>query len=194
MERRIYTRQSPTIIPKIMQLATMACKAATGRCRQWKMRNKSNPATEIGQQETSHQPSQSSKCQAGNANTTLYVGLWNKVRSKLLPNITEHLQTFLYTTQPIMRIVLKARNGQLYSTIWSPFGKRHTFRELGTTTFNAGPLCSLEQSGSHLLGGCRHRDMVKSYIEGHNESGRRILKATTDTRGSDVIMADINTP
>ena len=31
------------------------------------------------------------ECQAGDANTTLYVDLWNQVHSKLLPNITDYL-------------------------------------------------------------------------------------------------------
>ena len=56
-----------------------------------------------------------SKCQAGNANTTLYVDLWNEVESKLLPNITEYLGTSPHTIQSILRNVLKARYGQLWN-------------------------------------------------------------------------------
>ena len=37
--------------------------------------------------------------QAGDANTTLCVDLWNRVKSKLLPNITEYLWTSPHTTQ-----------------------------------------------------------------------------------------------
>ena len=54
-------------------------------------------------------------CQAGNANTTLYVDLWNQVESKLLPNITEYLWTSPHTTQSTQRNVLKARYGQLWN-------------------------------------------------------------------------------
>ena len=65
-------------------------------------------------------------------------------------------------------------------------------RGLRTATSNACPLCSLEDSGSHLLGGCRHRDMVKSYIARHNEAGRLILKAITKgTSGNNVFIADL---
>ena len=39
------------------------------------------------------------KRQAGNANITLYMDLWNQVKSKLLPNITEYLWTSPHTTQ-----------------------------------------------------------------------------------------------
>ena len=39
------------------------------------------------------------KCQAGNANTNLYVDLWNQVHSKLLPNITEYIWTSPHTTR-----------------------------------------------------------------------------------------------
>ena len=61
-----------------------------------------------------------------------------------------------------------------------------------TITSNAHPLCFLEDSGSHLLGRCRHRDMVKSYIARHNKAGRLILKAITEgTSGNDVFSADL---
>ena len=55
-------------------------------------------------------------------------------------------------------------------------------------------LRSLEDSRSHLLGGCRHRDIVKSYIGRHIEGGRLIFKAITESRsGSDVFIADLGT-
>ena len=115
----------------------------------------------------------SSQCQAGNANTTLYVDLWNQVESKLLPNITEYLWTSPHTTQSLLRNVLKARYGQLWNMNMAYVRKMPYMRGLRTATSNACPLCSLlEDSGSHLLGGCRHRDMVKSYIARHNEAGR----------------------
>ena len=61
---------------------------------------------------------------------------------------------------------------------------------LRTATSNACPLCS----GSHLLGGCRQRDMVKSYIARHNEAGRLILKTITKgTSGNNVFIADLGT-
>ena len=56
------------------------------------------------------------------------------------------------------------------------------------------PLCSLENSSSHLLGGCRHWGMAKSYIECHNEAGRLILKAVTKySEGQSVFIADLRT-
>ena len=54
------------------------------------------------------------RCQAGNANTTLLVDLWDQVESKLLPSISEYLWTSPHTTQSILRNVLKARYGQLW--------------------------------------------------------------------------------
>ena len=47
---------------------------------------------------------------------------------------------------------------------------------LWTATINTCPLCFLVDSGSHLLRGCRHRDIIKSYIECHNEAGILITK------------------
>ena len=119
------------------------------------------------------------KCQAGNANTTLYVDLWNQAESKLLPNITEYLWTSPHTTQSILRNVLKARYGRLRNMNMAYVQTMPYIRGLRTATSNACPLCSLEDSGSHLRGGCRHQDMVKSYIARHNEAGRLILKAIT---------------
>ena len=63
------------------------------------------------------------KRQAGNANTTLYVDLWNQVESKLLPNIAEYLWTSLHTTQSILRNVLKAHYGQLWNMNMAYFQK-----------------------------------------------------------------------
>ena len=63
-----------------------------------------------------------------------------------------------------------------------------------TATCNACPLWSLEDSGIHFLGACRHRDMVKSYIARHNETGRLILEAITKgTSGNRVSIADLGT-
>ena len=131
------------------------------------------------------------KYQAGNANITLYVDLWNQVESKRLRNITEYLWTSPHTTQSILRNVLKARYGQLWNMNISYVRKMPYIRGLRTATSNGCPLCSLEDSGSHLLGGCRHQDMVKSYIARRNEAGRLILKAITKgTSGNNVFIAD----
>ena len=67
-------------------------------------------------------------------------------------------------------------------------------RGLRTATSNQCPLCSLEDSGSHLRGGCRHGDMVESYVARHNEAGRLILKAITKgTSGNKVFIAGLGT-
>ena len=67
-------------------------------------------------------------------------------------------------------------------------------RVLRNATSKACPLCSLEISSRHLLGGCRHRNMAKSYIERHNEAGRLILKAVTKySEGHSVFIADLRT-
>ena len=134
-----------------------------------------------------------SKCQAGNANTTLYVDLWNEVESKLIPNITEYLRTSPHTIQSILRNVPKARYGQLWNMNMAYVRKMPYVRELRTATSNASPLCSLEDLGSPF-GGCRHQDIVKSYIARHNEAGRLILKAITKgTSGNNVFIADLGT-
>ena len=67
-------------------------------------------------------------------------------------------------------------------------------RGLRTATYNACLLCSLEDSGIHLLGGCRHLDMVNSYLARHNEASRLILKAfTKGISGKNVFVADLGT-
>ena len=117
-----------------------------------------------------------------------------KVESKQLPNITKFLCTSPHTTQSILRNVLKARYGQLWNMSMAYVRKMPSGRGLRTATSNACPLCSLEDSGSHLLAGCRHRDMVKSHIARHNEAGRLILKAITKgTSGNNLFIADLGT-
>ena len=64
---------------------------------------------------------------------------------------------------------------------------------LRVATSNACPLCCLTDSGSHILGGCRHKDMVKSYIERHNEAGRLILKVIVIGTKSNTFIADLGT-
>ena len=60
-----------------------------------------------------------------------------------------------------------------------------------TATSNVCPLCSLKDSGSNLLGVCRHQDMVNSYIEQHNEAGRSVHTAIT--KGINVFIAGLDT-
>ena len=69
---------------------------------------------------------------------------------------------------------MSTRYGQLWNMDMAYVQTMPYIRGLGTATCR---LCSLEDSSSHLLGGCRHQDMVKSYIERHNEAGRLILQA-----------------
>ena len=138
------------------------------------------------------------KSQAGNADTTSYVDLWNQVESKLLPTITEYLCVVCGNVQSILRNVLKALYGQLWNMNvhinMAYVQKMPCIQGLRTATSNARPLCSLEVSGSHLLGGCRHRDMVKSYVTRHNEAGRLILEAMTKgTSGNNGFIADLGT-
>ena len=81
-----------------------------------KMSNHGNDVTEkwqAGDLTTALKKAFRPKRQAGNASITLYVDQWNKVESKLLPNITEYLWTSPHTTQLILRNVLKAHYGQL---------------------------------------------------------------------------------
>ena len=107
------------------------------------------------------------KCQAGNAsnaNATLYVDLGTQVEIILLPNITDYLWTPLHSTQSILCNVLKARYGQLWNMNMTYDRQIPYIRGLRTATSNECPLCLLEDSGSHLLGGCRHRDMVTATL------------------------------
>ena len=80
------------------------------------------------------------------------------------------------TAQSILRNVLRARCGQLWNLNMADGQKIPHIRGLWTATFNACPLCFLVDSGSHLLGGCRRRDIIKSYIKRHHEAGILITK------------------
>ena len=108
------------------------------------------------------------KCQAGNANKTLHVKLWEQVQAKLLPHTAQHIWTSSAVTHSMLRNVLKARFGQLWNMNMAYVRKVPYMKGLRVATSNACPLCCLTDSGSYILGGCRHKDMVKSFIERHN--------------------------
>ena len=55
------------------------------------------------------------ECQAGNANKTLYVELWEQVQAKLLPHTAQHIWTSSAVTHRMLLNVLKAQFGQLWN-------------------------------------------------------------------------------
>ena len=136
----------------------------------------------------------SPSCQSGNTNDTLYVDLWKQIEHKVLPNSLEHPWTSRIVTASILRNTLKARYGQLWNMNMAFVRKMPYMKHLCVARSNACPLCSFEDSGSHILGGCRHKDMTKAYIERHNEAGRLIFKAIRDgTMGNNTFIADLGT-
>ena len=136
----------------------------------------------------------SPSCQSGNTNDTLYVDLWKQIEHKVLPNSLEHPWTSRIVTASILRNTLKARYGQLWNMNMAFVRKMPYMKHLCVARSNACPLCSFEDSGSHILGGCRHKDMTKAYIERHNEAGRLIFKAIRDgTMGNNMFIADLGT-
>ena len=136
----------------------------------------------------------SPSCQSGNTNDTLYVDLWKEIEHKVLPSSLEHPWTSRSVTASILRNTLKARYGQLWNMNMAFVRKMPYMKHLCVARSNACPLCSFEDSGSHILGGCRHRDMTKAYIERHNEAGRLIFKAIRNgTMGNNTFIADLGT-
>ena len=95
-------------------------------------------------------------------------------------------------TQSTLCNVLEARDSQWWNIDMAYVCKMPpNFRGLRTATSNACALSALGDSSRHLLGGCRHRDMVKSYIEHHDEAGKLILEAITmGTIGNNVFITD----
>ena len=83
--------------------------------------------------------------------------------------------TSLNTCKIPTRFFLNALWCQQWNTSVAYVQKMPYTRGLGTATSNAFPLCSLEDSGSHSLGGCRRQGMVKSCIQRDNEAGRLML-------------------
>ena len=136
----------------------------------------------------------SPSCQSGNTNDTLYVDLWKEIEHKVLPSSLEHPWTSRSVTASILRNTLKAGYGQLWYMNMAFVRKMPYMRHLCVARSNACPLCSFEDSGSHILGGCRHKDMTKAYIERHNEAGRLIFKAIRNgTMGNNTFIADLGT-
>ena len=94
----------------------------------------------------------------------------------------------------MLRNILKARYGQLWNMHMAFVRKMPYMKHLGIARSSACPLCHCEDSGSHILGGCRHRDMTKSYIDRHNKAGRLIFKAIMNgTKGNNTFIADLGT-
>ena len=93
--------------------------------------------------------------------------------------------------QSILNNDLKASHGQLWNTSMPYVRKMPGLR---TITSNACSLYYLEDYGSHLLGGCKHRDMIKSYTERHNDAGRLINSPITmGTSGNNIFIANLST-
>ena len=121
-----------------------------------------------GWQGSSHQPSR--KPSAQNARqamqklpcTWIY---WAKLKANYFPtslNIcgppsTQHSQSYAMSWKPAM-----ASYG---IWIWLKSERCHTSVGWGLLPPMHAHSAPLEVSGSHRLGGCRHRDMVKSYID-----------------------------
>ena len=148
-----------------------------------------------GWQGTSHQPSRKPSGQNAKQPTQTVPCTWIcGINLKANYNNTEYPWISLHTTQSILRNILKPRYGQLWNMNMAYVRKMPYIKGLRTATSKACPLCSLEDSGSHLLGGCRHRDMVRSYITRHTEAGRSILKEITKgTSRNNEFIADLGT-
>ena len=80
------------------------------------------------------------KCQAGNANKTLYVKLWEQVQAKLLPHTAQHIWTSSAVTHSMLRNVLKAQFGQLWNMNMAYARKMPYMKGLRVATSNACPL------------------------------------------------------
>ena len=116
------------------------------------------------------------------------------VQAKLLPHTAQHIWTSSSVTHSMLHNVLKAQFIQLWNMNFAYVRKMPYMNGLRVATPNACPLCCLTDSGNHILGGCRHKDMVKSYIERHNEAGHLILKAIAKgTKGNNTFVADLGT-
>ena len=152
-----------------------------------------------GWQGTSRRPSRKPSVQNAKQAMQTLPCMWiygTKLRANYFPT---SLNTYGHPrTQHNQSCAMSWKPGQLWNMNMAYVRKMPYIKGLRTATSNACPLCSLEDSGSHLLGGCRHRDMVKSHIARHKEAGRLILKAITKgTSGNNIVInvfiADLGT-
>ena len=97
-------------------------------------------------------------------------------------------------SEEYFKVNLKARYSQLWNMNMVLVRKMPYMKHFIVARSNVCALCSFEDSGSHILGGCRHENMTKAYIERHNEAGRLSLKAIINgTMGENTIVADLGT-
>ena len=123
-----------------------------------------------------------------NQDTTM-VRAWRKVEDEIVQDIScgfweeEHK-----VNDATLRNVLKCR----FSQVWH-MGKAHMFKMPyfaggPVATSNACPLCGQPDSGSHMLGGCSHREMKKLTIFRHDEAHRLMLNGINKGKMGSFIM------
>ena len=54
------------------------------------------------------------------------------------------------------------------------------------------PLCQGDDSGGHILGGCKHKDMTKQFIARHDKAMRAVIQSFTKGKhGSYYLIANV---
>lgn len=94
----------------------------------------------------------------------------------------------------MLRNVLKARYGQIWNENMAFIRKMPYTMNGGIARDGLCPLCRQPDSCAHIFGGCRHPEMVKAYIAGHNEAGKMILEAIKNGPiGNNFMISDVET-
>ena len=123
----------------------------------------------------------------GQTNTdSVYYNVWTELSPDLHP-VSHSFLTKPVVTDPVSRSALRLRTGTLYN---NKLAARYNSDTSHTPA--SCPLCHGPDSGSHIAGGCRHRNIKKLVIARHNAVGLLVARSVQKGAiGNDLLVADL---
>ena len=123
-----------------------------------------------------------------------YVQYWRNVQEHVLADISNGYWDETTITDPAKRNTNKYKWGQLWHMGKAWLYKAPYMKGQAIASNCKCPLCGLQDSGGHILGGCTHPGNKKLIIYRHDEAHRVIINAfNKGNQGSHLLIADVGT-
>ena len=117
-----------------------------------------------------------------NQNSTFYQA-WRSVQPYRDSRHSDAFRDMTNITESMKVTIDKCRTGTL--------GNNKRLRVMGLVRYSTCPICPLEDSIGHIMGGCSHADMKKQYIARHDKATTMLSNAMTKgKRGGDYMIGD----
>ena len=130
--------------------------------------------------------------QTGLTNKTLYVSIWEGLRDELDLKASNLFWKCKAISAPALKQTLRVRYGVLHHMGQAFKMRRPYLPGLPVARTKACPLCSEDDSATHILNACKHPEMKAMHIERHNAAARLILKEILrGAKGNHYVVADI---